>query len=341
MGKAVKPPRNRPGPYNWANWARTATRGIQTGVKLYNAYTQTQNNKKVKSGQGVTLQKDRALIYRRRRAPARKRRRARRAMRSFKSKILKMKGHRTFVSNNQLALSAAAGKQLVTSFVLFGGRVDGAVSTAVDRGYDDMNDMRSKDVLLGDPTGDAQQRWAPGDTKWYVKTGIMDITLQNNDTNAYAHEIDIYEFTCGQIPSIAGADVESAIQFYNQDTYKQGPSASLTALTQDMRGVTPFEFGNSMAKIRMKILKKTKYFIPFGDTITYQIRDTKIRTLNHSVFRDVSCTTRHTRGIYIVAKPTVAYYTGAINLIVGVTRKYKYVVDESNTDRAALFDVKS
>lgn len=287
-----------------------------------------------RSGQGVTLQKDRALIYRRRRAPRRLRRRMRRSFRSFKSKVLKMKGHRTWFTNSTHVTSGLAGSQAVTSYVLFGGRVDGAVSGSIVRGYDDMNDLRSKDYLLGDVSGDAQFRFSNGEGKWYVKTAVLDCTLQNN-SNSQPLEIDVYEFTCGNIITAAGTDVESALVYYqNPDVYPQG--TGLTTYNLNTRGVTPFEFGNSMSKIRMKILKKTKYFLPVGDTLTYQIRSAKIRTMTHAVFRNNSCTTPYTRGILVISKPTVANADQAFSYTMGITRKYKYVVDESNMTRAGL-----
>jgi len=337
------------GAANLAANAYAAKRIYDASKSRYNKYRgkrpmNGRNRGRVTSGQGITVQHDRATTYRRKRAPQKVRRRARRSMRSFKSKILKMKGHRTFFTNSSLSVTSPASGQSVKSWVLFGGKLDGAVDGTL-RGYDDMNDMRRKDYLIGDSTGDAQNRWAPGDTKWYLKTGVMDITIQNTDDNQVPIEMDIYEFTVGVLPSVettAGGqfcyDVESAIQFFHQDTYAPGTTGAGMALyTTATRGVTPFEFGGAMAKMRMKILKKTKYFIPFGDTITYLIRDTKIRTMNHSVFRNNSVTTRSTRGILIIAKPTIASAVSTCKYTLGCSRKYKYVVDESNTDRAARF----
>lgn len=326
------------GRFNWNKWANRISTGAQVAGNVARSYAGYQKASRVTSGQGVTIQRDRAVIYRRKRAPRKKRMRARRSMRSFKSKILKLKGHRTLLTNAQFSSSSALGAQSVTSWVLYGGRVDGAAASAAQRGYDDMNDMRKRDYMLGDSTGDLQQRFAPGDVKWYVKTAVMDITIQNGSATV-GFEMDIYEFTCGEIPSIAGSDVETAIQFYNQDTYLPGASsAGLQILTQDDRGATPFEFGPAMSKIRMKILKKTKYFVPGGDTVTYQIRDSKIRTMNHGVFRNNSCTTRYTRGVYVVCKPTPANAESTTNYICGCTRKYKYVIDSSAVSRTGQWD---
>lgn len=290
------------------------------------------------SGVGVTVQRDRAVTYRRRRAPRRLRRRMRRSMRSFKSKILKMKGTRQAMNNSVYTVSSVASQQSVCTWVLYGGRVDGAVSTAVQRGYDDMNDIRRKDFLLGDATGDAQFRWAPGDVKWFVKTAVMDLTIQNTTAAQFALELDVYEFTCGIFQNDAGDSVEAALAYYNQDTYIPGGAANWTTIDLTDRGATPFELGPAMQKIRMKILKKTKYFIPYGDTVTYQIRDTRIRTFTHAVYRNNACTTKHTRGVMIIAKPVVASGDQIGTYQVGCTRKYKYVVDSSATSRAGNFE---
>lgn len=300
-------------------------------------YIRTKMRGNVKSGQGITTQRDRSNIYRRRRAPRRMRARKRRQMRYFKSKLLKMKGARTMITNQQVTVTSLPSLQSVSSFVLYGGRVDG-LGGATLRGYDDMEDLRKRDYLLGDNTGDPEGRIG-AECKWFTKTGVMDMTIQNVSENNVPIEMDVYEFYCGLLENDAGDDVETAIQFYNQDILRQGPAtAQLQTLDQTDRGVTPFEFGTPMSKFRMKIVKKTKYFIPYGDCITYQIRDSKIRQFDHSVYRNNSPTTRHTRGVYIVAKPTAGLSSVECSYVVGCTRKYKYYVDQSNTVRAGYWD---
>lgn len=240
------------------------------------------------------------------------------------------------MTNSSVVVVSEADKQSCRSWVLYGGRVDGAVSSAIPRGYDDMNDMRKKDFMLGDNTGDAEFRFAPGDVKWYIKTAIMDLTIQNTSQLQFALEMDVYEFTVGEFQNDAGNDVESAIAYYAQDTYVPGTAVNYTPITLTDRGATPFEFGPAMSKIRMKILKKTKYFIPYGDTVTYQIRDTRIKTMDHRIFRNNCCTTRHTRGVMIIAKPVVATASQESSYAVGCTRKYKYIVDSSATSRSGI-----
>ena len=323
-------------PYAHA-WMNRVPSYFKTAKKFEGqTFGRTKRRGNVKSGQGITLQRDRAAIYRRKRAPRRVRYRAKRSFRSFKSKVLKMKGHRTLMTNRSVVIggTGTADKQAITSFVLFGGRVDG-VGSATSRGYDDMNDMRTRDYMMGDFTGDAERRWASGEIKWYVKTAVMDMTIQNTSELQFALEMDIYEFVCGEMPTAAGPDVESAIAYYQQDVYNVGSlGAAVTTLEQTDRGATPFEFGVPMSKFKMKILKKTKYFIPYGDVVTYQIRQSKIRTLGHSVYRNNSPTTRYTHGVYIVSKPVPAEASQEHQYTVGCTRKYKYVVDEGAATRS-------
>lgn len=326
-----------------APYARAAVKYGAGPVLANAAYRYKNRGKSVGrniSGQGITVQRDRALIYRRRRAPRRMRRRARRSFRSFKAKVLKMKGSRQIMTNSSVVVVSNANEQSAKSWVLYGGRVDGAVSSAIPRGYDDMNDMRKKDYMLGDATGDVATngRFAPGDVKWYIKTAVMDLTIQNTTQLQFALEMDIYEFTVGEFQNDAGNDVESALAFYAQDTYLPGSAVNYTSIDLTDRGATPFEFGPAMSKIRMKILKKTKYFIPYGDTVTYQIRDTRIRTMDHRIFRNNCCTTKHTRGVLIIAKPVVATASQEASYTVGCTRKYKYIVDSSATSRAGVTD---
>ncbi|UYD39086.1 MAG: capsid protein [Wigfec virus K19_450] len=333
--------RRAPRGSNRFGWRKLLPYAVNTAANVGRKYLvnkiNTATQKRTTSGRGVSGHYDRSFIYRRRRAPARVRRRAKRSFRSFKSKVLKMKGHRTLITNQSITVSGNVNEQAVKSFVLYGGRSDG-LSNQSARGYDDMNDMRSRDYMIGDTTGDAQQRFTGGDIKWLVKTGIMDMTIEN--TSAFSLELDVYEFICGKIHDPTGfvEDVEQAIAYYQAEVKSPGAATNLPTLYQTNRGVTPFEFGSAMAKFGMKILKKTKYFITEGGVITYQIRNSKICSFNVSVYDDASPTTRYTRGVYVVSKPTPGSASEAHEYIVGMTRKYKYVVDSSAANRAASWE---
>ena len=83
----------------------------------------TKRRGRVKSGQGITLQRDRSTIYTRKRAPRRVRSKYKKSFRAFKSKVLKMKGHRTLMTNQSVAVTGSAGQQGITSFVLYEGHI--------------------------------------------------------------------------------------------------------------------------------------------------------------------------------------------------------------------------
>lgn len=301
-----------------------------------------------RSGQGVTAQFDRSKQYTRKRAPLRKRRRMARRMRGFKRTVMKMKGSRTLMTNQRVSSSGGPTLQGVISAVLFGGKVDGA-GQPTQLGYDDLNDLRQRDYMIGDPTGDAQKRFAPGAVKFYVMTGVMDMTIQNvstylqppEDPISIGIEMDIYEFYCRKLPgNSAGNTVEAAMQYFQNDVYLPGTAGvNLATLQLTDRGCTPFEMGFAMSKFGMKIIKKTKYFLGPNETCTYQIRDTKMRMFDgDDLYNWNSPTTNSTHGVLIIHKVTPQFsdqLSATSSIVAGITRKYKYYVDSSAAVRAA------
>lgn len=311
------------------NWVRTRTRTRTRGVQR----------------SGVTTQRDVRNQYRRRRAPARVRWRARRYMRRLTAGVMKLVGTRTRVFNSSGNIGSALGQQLFTSFILYGAYGD---LTSSPRGYDDINQLMADDYLIGETTGDAQGRNSGGDQKVYFDTGVFDITI-TNISNVFsgeteysaAIELDVYEVvTNGRFdvdtvpPGTRGISLDQYFVARAGDQATSGPGAVTIDPTD--RGVTPFDQGVQLRASGTKIMRKTKYFIPYGDCITYQIRDSKNHVLNTQKFRlDQPICTNFAKGIIVIAKvipnnlpievtPSIAY---------GLTRKYKYKVMQSSYER--------
>jgi len=113
-----------------------------------------------------------------------------------------------------------------------------------------------------------------------------------------------------------------------------------TGLTSTTRGWTPFDSTAALSQHRIKIWKKTKYFLSPQQTATYQFRDPK----RHIFSKDSipSSTSANwpgvTKWLLIVYKPTPGYnYVDSPNndiseLDIGVTRKYMYKINEDSTD---------
>lgn len=309
--------------------ARAAARAGSYGM------SDTASTARTRSGQGVTIQKDSKLIYKRKRAPRKVRRRARKAYKRAIAMQMKLTGTRTILANRVISLSAAGGFQIFDSFVLFGGW-QSAYGNASSRGYDDMKELLYKDYLAQDTTGDAEKRWSSGAVKVYIDSAVMDVTIQNQSVdgelnNGVGCELDIYEFSCRKF------DFAATVHEGYDTAISQAPpqGSGLSALVKEMRGFTPFDAPEAIKLMGIKIWKKTKYFVPYGDPVTYQMRVSKnIRINSSDILTNQDSTTNHTRGILIVAKVLPNDATdGVCRLDVGMTRKYKYKIFEPNTTR--------
>lgn len=319
--------------------AKTA---YNVGSFAYNAYNHLRGKMRgrsrggVLSSQGVSVQHDSRRVYTRKRASKRVRRAAKKKYRRFLASTMKLLGTRTVLMNRQLTMTAGVAQQIFDSVVLYGG-AQAVYGTASDRGYDDMKEIIFKDYLMADTTGDAERRWSAGGSKLFFDTGILDCTIQNTSLTSElgagsAIELDIYEFTTRKFdcyPTVHEGIVGAL-------TYSPIQASGLTALSVYQRGFTPFEAPEACKMMGFRIIKKTKYFIPYGDVVTYQIRDSKNHVLSSSdVLLNADSTTNWTRGLLFIGKvlPTNAE-TGIASLKIGMTRKYKYKIMESNNTRA-------
>lgn len=293
---------------------------------------------------GVTTQRDSRTQYRRRRAPRRVRYRARRSYRRFLSSMMKLVGTRTRVFNDYNTNTSFAGQQLFTSYVLYGSHSTNA--NADEQGYNDINRLMQTDYLIYDVTGDAQGRSSGGDTKIAFDTGIFDITITNVSAGGdplitFAIELDLYEFTCnGKFDKdlstgIAGPSLHQYLVNRVGDQATSGPGAVVIDPTD--RGVTPFEMGVQLRQSGTKIVRKTKYFIPYGDCITYQIRDSKNHMVSSQKLQtDMPICTSFAKGIIAVAKIIPGNYNPnnySASIAFGLTRKYKYKIFQNAYNR--------
>jgi len=135
--------------------------------------------------------------------------------------------------------------------------------------------------------------------------------------------VDIYEISFGD-ETLS----DDPLLLFNQANTDTGVIGSLTSISQDFRGVTPFDLApaaNNLAK--MRILKKTQFQVQQGETFTYQMRDsyTHYVTKNDVIDGSGFIQPRATKIMYIVTKPVGIITTNqTISLGAYVTRKYKY-----------------
>ena len=288
--------------------------------------------KRISSGRGVTTQYDKSRIYRKRRMPRRKRRAWKRFSKKVGHVIDKNLGTRTVVINSQLteATSAGSSDQLTAQIALYPVRNDT---------YAHLNDLFD---LYTNYTGNAD---FDATNKLIFQSGILDITVQNAsvDTNdePAGVEVDVYEITSSsswQEEGSTNVGLTKVIQDGFTSTSNEGSAGTGLALPQ--RGVSPFDACQALSQFKLKIWKKTKYFLGAGQTFTYQIRDPKRRVIDVQRIGDWDSSNMPgwTRWLLIIAKTTPAVdltTNGQVDLRIGCTRKYMYKQLDSTHDADA------
>lgn len=309
---------------------RTVSRRRQYPVKKRNF---------IRSGQGTTTQHDRSYVYRKRSMPRFKRKAWKRFVRKVHAVSEKSLGSKTIVFNNQvqtsLSSSTTNGTQLLEQVALY----------PVKNGtYAHLDDLFS---IFANYTGDAD--YDPTD-RLLFQSAVLDLTLTNSSFDSsdpavnVPIELDVYEITSSdswQENSDASSTNINLITMLNRgftDTGNEGSASSGLALNQ--RGVTPFECCSGLSSFRIKIWKKTKYFLGTSQTMTYQIRDPKRHVWSNTKIGswESGNMPRATRWLLFIAKSVPGYDmdgTGRVQIDIGVTRKYMYKVNKSSRDADA------
>jgi len=153
-------------------------------------------------------------------------------------------------------------------------------------------------------------------------------------------ELDVYELIHRKVTSDR---VSTQQNVYDCLEYSDDPEIGGTGadLNIQLRGCTPFEFGRQMGYFGIKVVKKTKYFIPNGQTITHQIRDPSRHSWSQEQMDklDSFAVPGVTRTLFLVYKLVPGCPLGALNNTfqlmaeVGVTRKYMYKLEGSTEVR--------
>jgi len=107
------------------------------------------------------------------------------------------------------------------------------------------------------------------------------------------------------------------------------------------RGSTLFEQPLVISALKMKIWKKTKVVLGPDTSTTYQLRDAKDRTFNFQEYNDdVGFVKPYwTKSVIVVFKAIAnAANNNVVNLTMGATRKYSYVVDSGEQVGSGLIN---
>lgn len=318
---------------------------------------QTMNRRRVKSSAGVLggTNADMRSIYRRKRMPSRKKKRWVRFVKKVHAVADKDLGLRTVLFNDQITQNNSTNTQSTLTLCLY-----------PVRGNQFLNDLRQIGELEndgGNPTA-AAGGYLNGNTKVAFQSAVMDITIRNTSEkvidvdpgnpllNTYAAspegaiELDIYEVYIRKNADnndTTWPNVTSMLSAYD-DPEIGGNAGGGVGIGINDRGATPFEFGAQMGRTGIKILKKTKFFIPNGQTITWQARDPKRRTTHYGeLTRQPSFNMPGwTKTYFLIYKLVPGLVAGTnlgqwrTQLSIGLTRKYSYKVEGFNEPRERL-----
>lgn len=298
------------------------------------------NRTGVSSGRGVTIQHDRTSIYRKKYMPRFKKRRWKAFRRKVNAIAEKELGSRTVVFNNTVQFQETTpGLQVHGTLALYPQFSTEAhladLSTLVNWENDGNSTAAAGETI--DET-----------TKFIFQSGVLDMTIRNTSNDGsdpasilsdYAMEVDVYEMTMKRTAMDGPTslnNLRSVFAVGEADTKKL--DAAPIALQVIRRGCTPWDVPATLSRYGLKILKKTKLFLPSGGTATYQIRDPKRHVAPMAALRDSLGFNKPgwTRIVYLIAKPVVSLPVDLDHipeLSVGVTRKYLYKIEGMNDTR--------
>lgn len=280
----------------------------KAGRGLYNTMTKTRQRN---SNIVTTAQHDYQTQYRKKSLPRKLKRRYRRAMKSFVSKSLRLVGSNTVVKNQSTSVVTSA--LIPQTFVAI--HLGACNGTAVgEPGLGDINNIVSSDTRVS------------SSGKLLIKTANMDCTMRNTGNNPI--EVDVYH-----VVYTDATKETSWFAQYNNAATNTPPIGSLTSLTLNQRGVQLFDFPD-LFKRGQKILKKTKVFLPVGNTATYRLKlraNQWITPANELQDNFGFYKPYYTQTLVFVVKPTVGS-DDTSTFVVGCTRKYLYKIFEDDRD---------
>lgn len=317
------------------------------------AETMTRRGRRSSAGTLGGTNADMRSIYRRKRMPRKKRKRWVRFVRKVHAVADKELGTRTVLFNDQITQrNTNSSNQSTLSLALY--------SFANTTGY--LNDLYQIGQLEneGDPSA-ADGATINRNSKVMFQSAIMDITIRNISDkltsvdpgnpilNTYsaapeaAIELDIYEVMVNRELTDVSLTFRNLSQVFNvADDPEIGGTGN--GIYIESRGASPFEFGAQMGRRKVKILKKTKFFIPNGQTITWQVRDPKRRTIQYGDLEREESYNRPgwTKHFFLIYKLVPGLSQGNTlgdirpSIAVGCTRKYAYKVEGFNEPRERL-----
>lgn len=272
------------------------------------------------SGTGfVTAQHDVRTQYRRKRKVFKKRysrkgRFVKRIKRWVRKRQFNTLGSRIVVRNESVGSTTDVGgttKQTYVVGTLYGNK---GTDYSWEKGNADCSVIYSNDADT-----------ATTSAKLYYTSARLDATLKNGEN---ACEVDIYDIVYKGNSPTQSFDALKA----NAESAQEKINAGLSKVTlQGTRGVTLFDIPLLIQFGKIKILKKTKLFLPSNGTALYSFQDKKMRCYRPDDKLDLQgvAIPGWTRSMVCVHKAIDPTLNSSLTL--GMTRTYKYKVALSNT----------
>lgn len=333
----------------FSNFASRVRRLQRTGARTRRGATRVLYKRKYsRTTNGILggTNADNRLIYRKKSMPKKKKRRWRAFARKVNYLQEKELGSRTVLFNDQIqVIASTAGTQGCLTLAQY-------PWSNPTKGW--LNDLGTIGTLenKANPTA-AAGATLDDNTKVMFQSAVMDVTIRNVSTvydgtsdkldSAAALELDVYELIVRGESSDSGVNYTSISNMLNAYDDQQIGGGG-TGIAPEDRGATPFELGSALGRFGIKVLKKTKYFIPNGQTITFQNRDPKRHICRYGDLTSQEGFNRRgwTRFYYLIFKlvpgltqgTTIGTYKASI--AVGSTRKYMYKVEGFNEPRERL-----
>lgn len=309
------------------------------------SYIKSQSNTKTRrSGArdygGTTTQHDQKTIYRAKKMPYRKKKKWRTFVKKVKAVEISDRAKQTILINTLTTVDAPAANQAWMETHLY--PVNGNIAGCRDMDIiaEDVN-IYSSAVLIGNISSSTVGMEAPvltrnnrEDTRkeLLMSSGTLDVTYTN--TGDFGIELDMYSIV---YPRQSQGSNGSFLAAVNDNGTYVSPISVLSAadivntagIAIANRGVTLFDVPYGMSRTGAKIMKKEKFFISPGNSITKNIRDPK----NHNFRRTTPDTVFQYKNLtqtLVVCIKNIST-TGTASLAQKSTRSYKYTYEGQAT----------
>lgn len=349
-GRAIMPRTRRryggPGSPSQTNMTFGYPNAISNALSLggSRSYTRTTQGRRTNSVGGVTQQHDMRRVYTKKRMPNYKKKPWKRFVKKVHAVAEKDLGSRTVLFSDSITIgNNTPGSHCCLTLGLYG----------LQSSQSWLNDLAQISALenVGNPTATAGDT-TYNTTKYLFQSGVLDITIRNSTwlteqtsttfNSAATMELDVYEIVASKDFIQSGGNFGSLSTALNEGfSITSDIGGASTGISIQSRGATPFECSAGLGRFGIKVMKKTKYFVPGGGTITHQIRDPKRHVMMQ---RDMSIEQGAnkpylTKFVYLIGKVipgfTLGTSTGTYQerIEVGCTRKYLYKIEGINEDR--------